>query len=123
MLIYLVIFLLSSQPASSLPTNVPDFIPHFLEYFALALFFIQVFPKPGRWSCLASALLALAVLGLLDEWHQSSVPGRFFSLLDWLYDMAGTLAGLASFRMLGNRLVKSSDNGLAHRLKFLLLNW
>ena len=122
MLIYLVIFLLSSQPAGSLPANIPDFIPHFLEYFALALFFIQVFPKPGRWSCLACAFLALAAMGLLDEWHQLAVPSRVFSLLDWLYDMAGALAGLATFRMLGNRLVKSSDTGLAHRFKFLLLN-
>lgn len=123
MLIYLVIFLLSSQPAGSLPKHVPDFIPHFLEYFALALFFIQVFPKPGRWSCLASALLALAVMGLLDEWHQLSVPGRFFSLLDWLYDMVGALAGLAALRILGKRLNKNSASGLAHRLKFLLLHW
>ncbi|HUU05286.1 MAG TPA: VanZ family protein [Patescibacteria group bacterium] len=122
LLIYLVIFLLSSLPASSLPTNVPDFIPHFLEYFALAFFFIQVFPRPGRWSCLAAAFLALTVLGILDEWHQLSVPGRFFSLLDWLYDIGGALAGLAAFRILGKRLLKDNCTGMERRFKFLLLH-
>ena len=118
LLIYLVIFLLSSQPAASLPTQIPDFIPHFLEYFALAFFFIQVFPTPGRWSCLAFALFTLAVMGLLDEWHQLSVPGRFFSLLDCLYDTAGALAGLAAFVILGKSLSKNSDTGLRTALNF-----
>ncbi len=103
MLIYLVIFLLSSLPAASLPSHIPDFIPHFLEYFALAFFFIQVFPNPGRGSVLAAAFLALAILGILDEWHQLSVPGRVFSLLDWVWDMLGDLAGLAAFLMLNKQ--------------------
>lgn len=37
------------------------------------------------------AVLLVAVLGGLDEWHQMSVPGRYASLLDWLADLVGGL--------------------------------
>lgn len=97
LLIYAVIFLLSSLPAASLPSHIPDFIPHCLEYFALAFFFIQAWARPGRARTMALAFVLLSVLGILDEWHQFSVPGRVFSLLDWVYDMLGGLAGLAFF--------------------------
>jgi len=122
LLIYLVIFLLSSLPAGSLPSHIPDFIPHILEYFVLAFFFIQVFPRPGRGSCLAAAFLALAVLGILDEWHQLTVPGRVFSLLDWLYDIGGALAGLAAFRFLDQWSIRKSGRKIARRFNFLLLH-
>jgi len=122
LLIYLVIFLLSSVPAASLPSLVPDFIPHFLEFFALAFFFIQIFPGPGRRVSLVAAFLALAGLGLLDEWHQLAVPGRIFSLLDCLYDMAGALAGLAVFVILEKCYDNKNGTGIMRRLKFLLLN-
>lgn len=122
LLIYLVIFLLSSLPASSLPAHIPDFIPHFLEYFALAFFFIQVFPKPGRGRTLPLAFVLLAVLGILDEWHQLSAPGRVFSLLDWAYDIFGSLAGLAAFRFLDQWSVRNSGRGITRHLKLLLLH-
>ncbi len=97
LLIYAGIFLMSSLPAGSLPSGIPDFIPHAIEYALLAFFFIQVFPAPGRFSILAIAWLLLALLGLLDEWHQLAAPGRFFSLLDLLYDMLGSAIGMAVF--------------------------
>ena len=100
LLIYALITLLSSLPSGSLPSGVPDFIPHASEFFLLGFFFIQVFPAPGRRPTMAVALLLLAGLGLLDEWHQLFVPGRVFSLLDWLYDISGALAGLAAFLVL-----------------------
>jgi VanZ family protein len=97
-LIYALISLLSSLPARSLPTGIPDFIPHGVEFFLLGFFFIQTFSAPRRWPTMAAALLLLAGLGLLDEVHQLAVPGRVFSLLDWAYDLAGALAGLTVFR-------------------------
>ena len=93
LLIYAGIFLMSSLPAGSLPSGIPDFIPHGSEYALLAFFFIQVFPAPRRFSILATAFLLLALLGLLDEWHQLSTPGRLFSLLDLLYDVLGSAVG------------------------------
>ncbi|MFG1691601.1 VanZ family protein [Gemmatimonadota bacterium] len=42
------------------------------------------------------AVVSLGVVyGLVDEWHQSFVPGRSPSLGDALADLAGTVAGFA----------------------------
>ncbi len=35
------------------------------------------------------AILLVAVYGASDEWHQSFVPGRVPSVLDWLADVTG----------------------------------
>ncbi len=94
LLIYTIIFLLSSLPGRSLPSGIPDYIPHVLEYSFLAYFFIQVFDCPQRPSIMLAAVIILAVLGFLDEWHQRSVPGRVFSWLDLLYDILGDSGGL-----------------------------
>lgn len=40
--------------------------------------------------------LAVAVFGVLDEWHQSFIPGRDASAGDWLADAAGAALGLAA---------------------------
>jgi VanZ family protein len=99
-LIYTIIFLLSSLPGRSLPSGIPDYIPHFLEYFFLAYFVIQIFNSPRRPSTILAAAMALAALGFLDEWHQRSVPGRIFSWLDLLYDILGVMGGLLAFRIM-----------------------
>ena len=103
LLIYVAIFLMSSLPAGSLPSGIPDFIPHGIEFAGLAFFFIQLFAAPRRFSTLAAAFLLLALLGLLDEYHQLSTPGRVFSLLDLLYDMLGSAAGMAAYLVLAKR--------------------
>jgi len=118
LLIYLIIFLLSSLPAGSLPSSLPDFIPHALEYFALAFFVIQMFRRHARRP--AVVFIMIAILAILDEWHQLSVPGRVFSWLDWIYDLTGGAVGMACFRFLEKAQVQ--NNGLARRLNFLLLN-
>ena len=122
LLIYLVIYLLSSLPAAALPSHVPDYIPHFLEYFALAFFFIQVFPRPELGRAMLLAFILLAIFGLLDEWHQLSAPGRVFSLLDWVYDMAGALAGMAAYRFLCQWSMRNRSGKIARWSKFLLLH-
>jgi len=121
-LIYALISLLSSIPAASLPeTGIPDFIPHGMEYFALAFFFIQVFAPLRRWTSPAAALAILAVLGLIDEWHQLSVPGRVFSWLDLLFDVLGAMAGMAAYRIL-ERATATAGGGPFRRLlgRFIL---
>lgn len=50
---------------------------------------------------LAAAIGALALFAALDELHQVLIPGRSASVLDWLADAAGLVAGL----LLGARLL------------------
>jgi VanZ family protein len=121
LLIYAAIFLLSSLPARSLPSGIPDIVPHILEFAALAFFLIQVFPGPARPPALAMAFILAAILGMLDEWHQLSVPGRVFSLLDWGYDLAGGLAGLAAFRFLADRPARGAEGRIRRWGRVFLL--
>ncbi len=99
LLVYAVIFALSSLPSSRLPSGVPDILPHAAEYALLAFFLVQVFAAPRRGAALAGALLLAALLGLLDEAHQLLTPGRMFSLLDILYDAIGAGLGLTFFML------------------------
>jgi VanZ family protein len=41
----------------------------------------------------AALILAGALYGVSDEWHQSFVPGRDASALDWLADLCGVTLG------------------------------
>lgn len=108
LLIYAAIFLMSSLPAGSLPSGIPDFIPHAGEFALLAFFFIQIFAAPRRLATLAVAWLLLALLGLLDEWHQLAAPGRVFSLLDVLYDTLGSAIGMAVYLAIARRRIRNS---------------
>lgn len=94
------IFLLSSLPASALPGNIPDIIPHCLEYALLAFFFIRIWRDPLDRKTTAAAGVALLLLAFLDELHQSFVPGRFCKAEDLLFDALGIGLGLLAYRRL-----------------------
>ncbi len=49
---------------------------------------------PSVFAALSSAFIWGAGYGVLDEWHQSFVIGRYASLSDALLDMAGVALGL-----------------------------
>jgi VanZ family protein len=40
--------------------------------------------------------LALALFGLVDEWHQDLIPGRFSDRNDWIADVVGATLGLVA---------------------------
>lgn len=68
---------------------------HFLEYGALSLFIVHAVSVtwPGRGSSTFFAtVVATVALGLLDEMHQSFVPGRFSDVLDLVADAIGAIA-------------------------------
>ncbi len=48
-------------------------------------------------------VLAIAVLGALDEWHQMIVPGRSADARDWLADISGALLGVLIWRLVSAR--------------------
>ena len=57
---------------------------------------------PGRWPFIL-ALFFSFTYGLLDEWHQSFVPGRFASLTDVSLNLLGVVLGLCFCQMLLRR--------------------
>ena len=85
-----VIFYLSSQPALPTPPMFPhqDKIFHLLEF---AGFGLMVFLNRDSWgrSPLPVMLLLVVAYALLDEVHQSFVPGRDCSALDLAADALG----------------------------------
>jgi VanZ family protein len=74
---------------------------HFLEYAALGFLLARGLGETRpRWFlawCLAAGY------GLLDEYHQSFVPGRYPSGADILMDAAGAAAGVFSASLAGGR--------------------
>lgn len=83
-----------------------DKILHFGYYFGGAVLLSAglYFRAPDRpsWGKLTIAVVAtLAVVGALDEWHQSWFPERSGNDLgDWIADTAGAFAGALAFRRL-----------------------
>jgi VanZ family protein len=97
------IFALSSM--SSLPINPPfenfDKLAHFGEYCLLAILLTRALGSlswPSRsWPILALTMIAILSLGLLDEFYQSTVPGRSSDVLDAAADVMGGLFGCAVY--------------------------
>jgi VanZ family protein len=76
---------------------------HFLEYGALSFFIVHAVAVtwPGRGiSSLITAVVATVGLGLLDELHQSFVPGRSSDVLDLVADAIGATAAVLVYALL-----------------------
>lgn len=75
-----------------------DKVAHASSYGALALFLDRAWRRTRHELPLHRrhlwVFLAVALFGVSDEWHQSFVPGRDCSTLDWLADMIGAKLGL-----------------------------
>ena len=98
------IFYLSSQPhpEESLPSFVglfSDKVLHVVEYGVLGGLCYRAFQwgatAPWRSWAIPLAVLVTALYGLSDEVHQSFVPFRESSGLDWLADSIGAVLGAA----------------------------
>ena len=90
------IFFLSSLPdvpGTSFLDQVPagDKVGHLVLYGILG----ATLARP-LWQGVPFAALVLigALYGASDEWHQSFVPGRQVSALDWIADLFGVAFGL-----------------------------
>lgn len=114
-LISLTIWFLSSMPTVPLPgTTGADKAAHFIAYAALGAACALAHSCTGlgtRPVVLFAAAAALSALyGITDELHQYFVPGRDTSILDWLADLSGSLAGsaLMSFVLLRKTFLKKT---------------
>jgi VanZ family protein len=90
-----IIFYFSSK--STLPIHYTfaneDKFFHFSEYFVLGLiFFFNLEGKHSKWFKIFIALFILSY-PILDEWHQSFVPGRDSSIYDAMTDYLGMSLG------------------------------
>ncbi len=101
--IFLTVWFLSSQPNLVISERFrhADKVVHFFAYAFLAGSLCFWVPT-GFWSrfpflCALFVVALSAVLGALDEYHQSFVPGRDASVDDWLADVIGSVIGVASF--------------------------
>ena len=89
-----------------LPSGMDKFI-HFLIFFVLGwlmtrgMYDSEKISLPLKWLII---LAGGALFALLDEWHQSLVPGRVADTMDWLADMAGIIsAGLWYYYLNGRK--------------------
>jgi len=87
--------LLYSVSAQSDVGRIPgdfDKLLHSVAYVGLGLLSMRAFHgglRPLAFLPTILGLLLTAAYGGLDEWHQSRVPGRDASELDWLADLVG----------------------------------
>jgi VanZ family protein len=94
------LFFLSSR--ESLPVDLAtglDKVAHFGAYLVLGFLLSVAVTRAGL--PLALAVFLGFAYGLLDEVHQSMVPGRIADVGDWVADAAGTVAGVLAYRLTG----------------------
>ncbi len=88
-------------PASSLPL---DKVAHFLLYGVLGALTAWGWRRARERPALGLMLTLALTVGVLDEIHQLSVPGRTGDVRDWLADAAGILLCAALVRRSGTRV-------------------
>ncbi|MSQ61575.1 MAG: VanZ family protein [Dehalococcoidia bacterium] len=106
-----IIFTLSAQerpPQPDLGFSWQDKLQHAAVYAVLAFLTLRAaaaLPRLGRFPTLLLVLTLVwaALYALSDEWHQSFVPGRDASALDWLADVVGAAMALPALRWLRRR--------------------
>jgi VanZ family protein len=98
------IWVLSSQSSLPQPGNIfgLDKIEHFVAYAVLAaaagLWISSGSWRRRSWPWFLLAAGIAAAYGIIDEVHQSFVPGRDCSVWDWIADALGAIAGAALIR-------------------------
>jgi VanZ family protein len=93
------IFVASAQPTLPLQDDVPDYLSHSVAYLVLAVLWCWALAKAGPPTprIALAAVLASALYGATDEWHQSFVPGRHSEARDVRNDTIGAAAGAALY--------------------------
>ena len=83
---------MSKPPLPAVLSDLSDKVLHAAEYLPLGYLCARAFRGSARRRAVLG-LLAAALFGLSDEFHQSFIPGRESSLWDWTADLAGSAAG------------------------------
>jgi VanZ family protein len=93
------IFFVSSRARPASLDEAPDVLLHGGAYFVLALLAVRALARglvePAGPAALVGGVAIAILYGASDELHQSLVPERMGSWLDWMYDGLGAaLAGV-----------------------------
>ena len=103
---------MSSVQATDLQGDVDDRLAHLGEYALLALLLVFALTAFDPERVHAKPLLVTGAIsigwGVLDEIHQSWVPGRDSSVRDVAFDALGTAAALALVAWLAGRQQRSA---------------
>ena len=99
------IFFISSFPGEDIPSIFygQDILFHIFVYTLLALLLNRAFKNSGFLSQHKSKRLFWVILisliyAMSDEFHQKFVPGRFFSIGDFVVDSCGVVLGSLIYR-------------------------
>lgn len=101
MIVYWLLLLIgTSLPTDDLPSvAISDKFKHFGAFFGLSILLALTLHYQNKFLLLkkyflAAALIITSFYGLLDEIHQSFIPGRYNEFLDWVADSLGAIAGI-----------------------------
>lgn len=72
-----------------------DKVAHFFVYGLLATLVARNGFVPGGRAWVP--IVAVALFGLTDEWHQSFTPGRRVETVDWIADTAGAIVAVSVY--------------------------
>jgi VanZ family protein len=99
------IFCVSSVPAKDIPGLFPfqDLVYHFGAYLSLGFLSSRAIKKSWNIQILKVIIITLvfgSLYAISDEFHQSLVPGRDASLVDFMVDAVGNFTGGFIYRWL-----------------------
>jgi VanZ family protein len=100
------ISILSHQPALRPPGDLPDWLMHLIEYGGLGVLVARVVVAPPAGLKVSRVVWGAAVcaaFGVLDEFHQSFVPGRTADIRDVAADAAGATLALTAWALVSAR--------------------
>lgn len=90
------IFYVSSLPNIGPGSGIDLSVLHIPEYFILAWLLYRMLHAAqcniSRDSMFMFSIIFTVTYGIFDEFHQSFVPGRVFSLLDMAYNALGSMS-------------------------------
>lgn len=116
---WIFLFIMTSLPSQALPAiGVWDKFEHTGAYLVLSVLlyltvsFQQKFPLLKKFPVISVIIIA-SLYAVLDELHQTLVPGRYCDIIDWLADLSGILAGVIICRIFMDKKVKNlSQSGI-----------
>ena len=106
-----ILFTLTSLP--KVPWVGPDTLnwdklAHAGVYAVFGVLYLHMRKRAGKRS-VHELLVIMPVVPMLDELHQLFIPGRQFSLLDWLADMIGIVIAIYTVRAIRKSLQRKEQ--------------